>query len=520
VSEGDPTRRHRTVLATTSFVVFVCLALVAMNAWLVMTARSAEFRQASVATANLTRAVAQRSSSMFSEVGHALENISYELERSDITPELLQQLQPVLVNQVTQIEHLHGLFIFDAAGRWSAYSEPTANKAANNSDREYFIYHRDNTSKQWRIGKPIVSRSTNVWIVPVSRRIDDADGQFAGVILATVELDYLLRLLRAFDVGGRGAIALLQGDGTVMVRTPFRQEEIGKSIAGSPLYDSMRSSRSGTIESRSPLDGVQRLVSFQYLDTQPLVVAVAVAEDELLQDWRTASYLQTGWMLALCVLIAGAGSRVISLVRLRGAVEERLQTAHGELQRANAQLAILARHDGLTGLNNRRYFDQEFDTAFKQASRHDRALSIVMIDVDFFKRFNDLYGHPEGDRCLQMIAQALQSASRRPGDFVARYGGEEMVVLLPETDLAGARVVAESMRRAVLELDIPHEGNPAGLVTISAGIATREPGYPVRCADDLLKSADTALYRAKEEGRNRVCIHRGAAVMAVDAPLA
>ena len=129
-----------------------------------------------------------------------------------------------------------------------------------------------------------------------------------------------------------------------------------------------------------------------------------------------------------------------------------------------------------------------------------------MIDVDFFKRYNDLYGHPEGDRCLQQVAAAIRSAVRRPGDIVARYGGEEMVVLLPDTDDAGAVTVAEGIRAAVLALAIPHEGNPLGRVSISAGVAARAVGDHAVGGMGLLKRADMALYAAKAAGRNTVAI--------------
>lgn len=499
-------RKNRTLRATVAFVVSICLALLAVDAWLIWKARVANFRQATVATTNLTRAVSQQMNAMFSEVGHVLDSLGYELERADITPAVLERLQPVLVNQVATIDQVHGLFVYDAVGRWIAHSEPVVGPNANNADRAYFIHHRDNPSKQWYIGAPIVSRSTQVWIIPVSRRIDDAEGRFAGVVLATVRLDYVLRLMGAFDIGRRGAIALIQGNGTIMARLPFAQDDLGRSIVGSPLYELLRADRAGMSEARSPVDGVRRLVSFQHLPDHPLIIAVAPAEDDLLQEWRTSSIIQSAWILSLCVLIGVGGSRIVALVRQRWRTELSLQQALGELEWANAQLAELARHDGLTGLSNRRHFDQQFDQAFRQAQRHDRPLALVMIDVDFFKRYNDLYGHPEGDRCLQRVAAAVQSAVRRPGDLVARYGGEEVVVLLPETDDAGAVVVAEAIRAAVLALDIPHEGNPVGRVSISAGVAARLPGDSAADGAGLLQRADRGLYAAKAAGRNTIAM--------------
>jgi diguanylate cyclase (GGDEF)-like protein len=506
VTDLQSPQKNRTLRATVAFVVSICLALVAVNAWLIWKAHAADYRQATIATTNLTRAVSQQTNAMFSEVGHVLDSLGYELERTDITPAVLERLQPVLVNQVAAIDQIHGLFVYDAAGRWIAHSEPVVDPKANNSDRAYFIHHRDDISKQWRIGAPIVSRSTQAWIIPVSRRIDDADGRFAGVVLATIRLDYVLRLMGEFNIGRRGAIALIQADGTILARLPFAQDDVGKRIVGSPLYAMLRADRTGMTEARSPVDGVRRLVSFQHLSDHPLIVTVAPAEDELLQDWKTSSIIQSTWILSLCVLIGVAGSRIVALVRMRWRTELSLQQALGELEQANAQLAELARNDGLTGLSNRRHFDQQFGLAFRQAQRHDRPLALVMIDVDFFKRYNDLYGHPEGDRCLQRVAAAVQSAVRRPGDLVARYGGEEIVVLLPETDDAGAAIVAEAIRTAVLALAIPHEGNPVGRVSISAGVAARLGGDHAPDGSGLLERADRGLYAAKAAGRNTVAM--------------
>ena len=122
---------------------------------------------------------------------------------------------------------------------------------------------------------------------------------------------------------------------------------------------------------------------------------------------------------------------------------------------SNTRLAQLASYDGLTGLANRRHFDEVAQRAFAESCRSGQPLSLVMIDVDHFKQYNDLYGHPEGDRCLQQVAQAIQSAARRPLDFVARYGGEEMVMVLPNTDGPGGWVVAEAARLAVAGLELP-----------------------------------------------------------------
>lgn len=175
---------------------------------------------------------------------------------------------------------------------------------------------------------------------------------------------------------------------------------------------------------------------------------------------------------------------------------------------AEEQLSHLALVDGLTGLGNRRAFDDALEREWKRTVRTGDPLSLAMLDVDHFKRFNDTYGHLAGDRCLRAIATAVRGEAKRPGDVVARYGGEEIAVLLPETDAAGAERLANRMCRAVAELRVPHSGNPEGaeVVTISGGVSTAMAGAEsmMRMPDGLVFAADSALYRAKSEGRNRV----------------
>jgi diguanylate cyclase (GGDEF)-like protein len=170
---------------------------------------------------------------------------------------------------------------------------------------------------------------------------------------------------------------------------------------------------------------------------------------------------------------------------------------------ANKLLASQVNLDGLTGLSNRRAFDVALQKEWARAARGGYPLSLMMIDVDHFKRFNDIHGHMGGDDCLRSLAGAFASCMKRPSDMVARYGGEEFAVILPMTDLAGATVVTHQLRRAVEGLAIPHAGSEFSVVTLSIGIAEWRPGTEDLSAQ-LVESADQALYRAKRAGRNRV----------------
>ena len=174
-----------------------------------------------------------------------------------------------------------------------------------------------------------------------------------------------------------------------------------------------------------------------------------------------------------------------------------------ELETANHQLRVLASQDGLTGLPNRRSFNEVFDSEWRRAAREKSPLGLIMLDIDKFKPYNDTYGHQAGDDCLCAVARIIEGSLQRPADFVARYGGEEFVIVLPNTDEAGTVAVAERIRRSVAASALEHRGNVGGVVTISAGTWTSGAASPSN-PRDALQSADGNLYAAKAQGRNRV----------------
>lgn len=498
-------QRSRVIYGTTLFVVFVCAALLVMNAWLVVRARTAENEQIARANTNLARAVSQQIDSTVALAEHIISGLVFELERADITPDALQRLQPVLVNHVAEVQAIKGIFIYDEQGRWLVYSDASPAGTRSNSDREYFIHHRTNPSARTLISGPIVSRSSGEWVIPVSRRINDPDGNFAGVVLVTLSVKHLLSVLDHFQIGEQGAIALF-GTDQLLLRRPFREADLGRRSTDTPLQQRFRASRSGTVEGRSAIDGVTRIISFEHLLNYPLFVTVAVGKDEALQEWKSASIYQTAWVVLLCLVVGVSGRHLIRSMRRRLVAEPQLRSARDALTEANERLEHLAQEDGLTGLANRRYFDARLALNFQQALASQTALAVVMVDVDEFKKYNDLYGHLEGDDCLRRVSQALRSAVWRSSDLVARYGGEEMVLLLPATDAAGALEVAQRARLAVADLQIPHAASALGTVSVSLGVASGVP-QPGSTPFELLRAADEALYLAKQEGRNTVRVH-------------
>jgi diguanylate cyclase (GGDEF)-like protein len=220
--------------------------------------------------------------------------------------------------------------------------------------------------------------------------------------------------------------------------------------------------------------------------------------------------------LAVVLLVVGAvvGLRRWRLRRVRSREQElervvrartmELEESNRQLERANRELKRLASLDSLTGLYNRRLLVELLVREWRRSVREQRPLAVLMIDVDCFKAFNDTYGHPAGDRCLQMVGRVVLQSLARPGDLAGRYGGEEFVAVLPGTPLEGALTVAEEVRRRVEEMAVGHASSTAAsVVTVSIGAAAAVPG-PESSYQRVLGAADEALYDAKRSGRNRV----------------
>jgi len=256
------------------------------------------------------------------------------------------------------------------------------------------------------------------------------------------------------------------------------------------------------------IDGIEacrRIKAEPRLADIPILMITASAEDAALQDAfaaGAADYIQKPYKPVVLV------ARVENALHLKREMDARKQreaellTARAELEVANEELRELVDIDGLTKIGNRRSFDEYLDREWRRARREERPLALIMADIDHFKLYNDTYGHPGGDECLKQVAAAFRGAIRRPADRVFRYGGEEMVVLMPYTDAPGAALVAEKMQAALAALQLQHETSPVSPhVTASLGAASMRPAADSG-ANELVASADQALYRAKREGRN------------------
>jgi diguanylate cyclase (GGDEF)-like protein/hemerythrin-like metal-binding protein len=213
----------------------------------------------------------------------------------------------------------------------------------------------------------------------------------------------------------------------------------------------------------------------------------------------------TAWISTIAMICICGWSVLFIFSAYAGELSAEVRRHTLALEDANRKLLALSTTDGLTGLANRRHFDATLAAECERCGRSRLPLTLIMVDVDWFKKYNDRYGHQAGDECLVRIARVLQAGARRAGDLAARYGGEEFTLILPGVDSGTAPKLAETLRSSVETLGIAHEDNPAGIVTVSAGIATVLPGAGMD-GTVLLRAADEALYRAKNNGRNRTSV--------------
>ncbi len=480
----------------------VCLSMIAIVIWEAWNSRQYHLHDKGVAMSNLAQTLASQAQATIKQADTPLFTLVERLENDGFEPALLPHLERLLSAQRSELSQLHGLFVYDEKGRWVANSNGAVLPDASNADREYFIYHRDHPDRGPHIGPSIKSRSSGEWIMTVSRRINHADGRFAGVALATIYLSHFLSLYDSIDMGRNGVINLIADDASIVVRRPFKDAEVGTSLANSPLFKQLLPmANSGTSTVKSMLDGVVRVVGFRRVEGYPLIVFAALDRDEVLAGWREESLLSAGIVALLLVFLGVLGYRLINLMKQQNRIQSQLLDAQETLIEVNRSLELLALEDALTGLSNRRQFDLFIHSEIGRAKRSLTGLALLMLDVDHFKLFNDHYGHLAGDECLRNISAIITENIQRPGDLAARYGGEEFAVVLPGTDYVGAFLVAEKIRRAVLHAGIRHSEGAEGMVTVSLGVAAYDPTSQAQ-ADDLIGAADKALYVAKASGRN------------------
>ena len=397
----------------------------------------------------------------------------------------------VLFDRAASGKYLGSIFVMNERGDVVLDSRFIPARVGNFADRDYFTFQRDNGNAGLYISRPYASRLRDgALTIALSRRITRADGSFGGVAVGTLSIDYFRALLDGLSMGQRGTAAVIETNGTMITRLPYDSKVVGRDIRNASVFIQAMSTNEGAFAGIASIDGIRRLYVYKHLAGLPIIVDVAPAETDIYAEWQQRAR-RLAILMAVFSAIIVAGSLLLSREL------QRRQLAESKLQR-------LARTDTLTGLSNRGTFDDTLQKEWQQSNRTGRPLSLLFVDIDQFKAYNDYYGHQAGDEVLRAVAQCVALCVRRPTDHVARYGGEEFVVTLPDTDAAGATNVAETIRHAVFDLNIEHVQSQYGCVTASIGVVTSQ-GQAVLDGAVLVKMADSALYEAKSTGRNRVC---------------
>ncbi|XYD11933.1 diguanylate cyclase (plasmid) [Methylobacterium sp. NMS12] len=415
---------------------------------------------------------------------------------AEADPELRQM---ILFDRAATAPGFAFLLLLDTSGVVVSGSDRWVPKGLDRADTEYFrhfLAYPDDDGLH--ISPPAVSRVSGQRMIMLSRRLSNPDGSFAGVVVGGIKVDYLRSLFASVDAEHAGTVTLYGPEGIILMHEPFDQAVIGMSMAETPGYRRMIAMREGSFVGPAMVGDSERHFSFARLGAGPLILSIAVKPSAIYAEWQRTALSLGMVLLSLCGITTGLTWLVRRELDRRGQAE-------ASLVAANARLAAQAATDALTGLGNRRRFDEALAQEWDRAARDRRPLSLILVDADCFKGFNDTYGHPRGDEALRLIAGSIRSAANRASDLVFRIGGEEFAIILPEIRTPGAEVVAERIRAAVAGWAVPHVVNPHAVLTVSCGVAS-VPETSALDAAALVTMADEALYGAKQAGRNQVRI--------------
>lgn len=479
------------------FIALVCLSLTLATMWQMNQSRNERVATAKIAVSNIVRAAEQQAQDTVRQADNTLRNLVERVEHDGVVGDQRVRLVKLMLQNVETVEGIQGLFIYDAHGNWVANSFSQNIPSKNNGDRAYFIYHRDHADDSIHVGSIVQSRSSGDMIIPISRRINAPDGTFAGVALATIPVAYFQAFFERMDVDDKGVIFLALNNGDLLARRPTLGALMTTNVAKGDIFTRyLPHSDSGTGIIKSIVDDVERIYAYRRVSGLPIVAAAGVSCQHVFAPWWAYAHRSMALIGIIILALGLLGALLYRQIQQLIAAENELKTARGELE-------IIAQTDSLTHLANRRCFDIALEKEWGRASRNKSLVAIILMDIDWFKQYNDHYGHIKGDECLRKVSSIIRSCVNRPGDLAARYGGEEFVVLLPETDLTGALKVAENIRLCIINTIIDHSASPTGIVTISSGVVA--VSAPIKDGHTkALDDADQFLYFAKSKGRNRV----------------
>jgi len=428
--------------------------------------------------------------SIDSDIGRTIEQYDLSLRAvvSGInTPELRQlsreMRQLILFDKAASSSQFGAIQVFDADGNLTIEAGTLDPPHENRAHEDFFKAHKLDGERGLFVSAPRMNRGD--YSIVLSRRVTDADGNFSGVVAGSIRFGYFLDLFDRLRLSPGETITVVRRDGVVVLRTPFDLSVIGRDLSKTPGVMRVLTRANGSYSGVGAVDDIRRL--YVWRDSgRPLIAIVGRPWDGIYTLWQKQAWRISAIMLALIAFIS------VGTVFLAREISRRA--------RAEGRLEELATTDALTGLRNRRKFDASIEMEWRRAIRSARPIALLLVDADYFKIFNDSFGHQAGDQALIAIAGCIAAAAKRSGDCAARYGGEEFAVLLPGASAQDACEVAEKIRQRV-EL-VP--ADPAQL-SVSIGVASMRPLVTMEWTG-LVEAADKALYAAKAAGRNQCVV--------------
>jgi diguanylate cyclase (GGDEF)-like protein len=410
----------------------------------------------------------------------SLRNVASNLVMPEIRGVSREIQHLILFDHAATAKHFGAIQVFDAQGKLTHDAASLDPAPEDRGDEEYFKVHRADPDVGLYMSRPMPRRGA--YSIVLSRRINDTDGGFLGVVVGSIRFTYFHDLFGRLILHPGDTITVLRRDRTIIMRTPFDMDVIGKNLAERPNWSADNLKAGAAYAGVGPVDPTPRLY-VRSGSTNLFFVVVGKPLASILNLWHREVLRIGAVMLVLILFVIGTTLFLAREIGRRAEAERKLEE--------------LATTDALTGLKNRRKFDSEIELEWRRAARDQTPVAMLMIDADRFKAYNDTHGHQAGDQALAGIAICISNSVRRPGDCPARYGGEEFAVLLPGLSAVKALAVAESIR-----LKVEGWAEDPGVTTVSIGVASMTPAAPLSWSD-LIEAADKALYAAKANGRNQ-----------------
>ena len=304
------------------FVLIACLGLALTDVWVIWRSRAVELAHAETETQNLAHSLAMHADDTVQNASSILIDMVERLSVDGAGPVALDRLHRHLMDELTAAPGLLGLFIYGPQGEWLVTALPTTPAGLSNADREYFQYHRDHPDLDLHIGNPVISKSSQEWIIPISRRFNRPDGSFGGVVLATLAQSYFQKYYQTLDIGTEGAIHLLSKKGILLAEQPFRSADIGRDLSGNLLMTSyLPRASSGSFGHVSQLDKIQRLTGYYSTDRYPLVAVVSFGEANVLSAWWRHAAIELAALVGIVMAISAIGWRLNTQIQKRQEAE-------------------------------------------------------------------------------------------------------------------------------------------------------------------------------------------------------